>query len=56
LFAPDALIIIKDGNVSQIETKSRIGIWASSMMKIRYISHKVNTSGLITELIVKEDL
>ena len=56
LFAPDALIIIKDGPVSQKEKKSRIGIWASSRMKIRYISHKVNTSGLITELTVEEDL
>ena len=56
LFAHDALIIIKDGPVSQKEPKSRIGIWASSRMKIRYISHKVNTSGLITELTVEEDL
>jgi len=56
LFAPDALIIIKDGTVSQKEKKSRIGIWASSKMKIRYISHKVNTSGLIKELTVEEDL
>ena len=56
LFAPDALIIIKDGPVSQKEKKSRIGIWASSKMKIRYISHKVNTSGLIKELTVEEDL
>lgn len=56
LFAPDAMIIIKDGPVSQKEPKSRIGIWASSRMKIRYISHKVNASGLITELTVEENL
>ena len=56
LFAPDALIIIKNGSVRQKEQKSRIGIWASSRMKIRYISHKVNTSGLITELTVEENL
>lgn len=56
LFAPDASIIIRDGSVIQKETKTRIGIWASSRMRVRYISHKVNISGLITELTVEEDL
>lgn len=56
LFVKNPVITVKSNSFSTPYNLERIDQWASAnIVKVSYVSHKIDNRGLITELIVKEE-